>query len=68
MGYKIKMQKVQRPTNESFYVSFPAVIAESCEIKKGEQMEWVVENRNTFVLKQIKEIKSFIREKKKPLS
>ena len=31
-------------------------------------MEWVVENRNTFVLKRIKEIKSFIREKKKPLS
>ena len=68
MGYKIKMQKVQRPTNKSFYVSFPAAIAESCEIKKGEQMEWIVENRNTFVLKRIKEIKSFIREKKKPLS
>lgn len=66
MGYKVKMQKVQRPTNKSFYVSFPATIAESCEIKKGEQLEWVVEDRNTFVLRRIKKIKSFIKKRKKP--
>jgi hypothetical protein len=66
MGYKIKMQKVERPTNKSFYVSFPATIADSCEIEKGEQMEWCIEDRNTFVLKRIKKVKSFIKKKKNP--
>jgi hypothetical protein len=60
MGYKIKMQKVERPTNKSFYVSFPASIAESCEIVKGEEMEWLVQDRNTFVLKRKKKAKSFV--------
>ena len=37
MGYKVKMQKVERPTNKSFYINFPASIADSCEITKGER-------------------------------
>jgi hypothetical protein len=61
MGYNVKMQKVERPTNKSFYLSFPASIAESCEIVKGEEMEWLVQDRNTFVLKRKKKAKSFIK-------
>jgi len=39
MGYKIKIQKVQRPTNKSYYVNMPAAIAESIGLEKGEEME-----------------------------
>lgn len=60
MGYPVKMQKVERPTNKSFYVNFPASIAESCEIEKGEEFEWLVQDRNTFVLKRKKKAKSFL--------
>jgi antitoxin component of MazEF toxin-antitoxin module len=60
MGYPVKMQKVQRPTNKSFYVCFPASIAEACQITKGEEMVWLIENRNTFVLKRKKKVKSFL--------
>jgi bifunctional DNA-binding transcriptional regulator/antitoxin component of YhaV-PrlF toxin-antitoxin module len=53
MGYKTKMQKVQRPTNKSFYVNMPAAIAEALEIEKGEEFEWTVEDKNTLVLKRV---------------
>jgi len=58
MGYIVKIQKVERPTNKSFYLNFPAAVAESANIVKGEEFEWIIEDRNTFVLKRMKKIKS----------
>ena len=66
MGYRIKIQKVERPTNKSFYVNFPAALAESVGIEKGEEMEWLVEDRNCFVLRSTKERKSFLNKQKRP--
>ena len=40
MGYKVKIQKVQRPTNKSFYLNMPAAIAEALSMEKGEEFEW----------------------------
>lgn len=54
MGYKIKIQKVQRPTNKSYYVNMPAAIAESIGLEKGEEMEWEIEDKNLLVLKRVK--------------
>lgn len=65
MGYKIKIQKVDRGNTKSFYVNFPAAVAEAVKIQKGEEMEWIIENRNTFVLKRIKPIKSVLKNRKK---
>jgi antitoxin component of MazEF toxin-antitoxin module len=64
LGYNVKIQKVERPTNTSFYVNFPAAIAEATHVQKGEEMEWLVEDRNTFILKRIRERKSFLNKKK----
>ncbi len=61
MGYRIKIQKVDRAKTKSFYVNFPAAIAESIGIEKGEEMEWIIEDRNTFVLKRVKESKSILK-------
>lgn len=61
MGYKVKIQKVERPTNNSFYINLPLAIAESVNIEKGELFEWFVEDRNTFVLKRIKKAKPLIK-------
>lgn len=61
MGYKVKMQKVERPTNKSFYINFPASVADACEIVKGEEMEWQIQDRNTFVLRRKKKAKSFVK-------
>lgn len=54
MGYLIKVQKVDRPTNRSFYVNLPVVLAESLDIQKGDQFEWFVEDQNTLVLSRMK--------------
>ena len=54
MGYTIKVQKVERPTNRSYYVNLPVVLAESLGIKKGEQWQWSVRNQNTLVFTRVK--------------
>jgi len=64
VGYNVKIQKVERPTNTSFYVNLPAAIAEAADVQKGEEMEWLVEDRNTFVLKRVRARKSFLKMQK----
>jgi antitoxin component of MazEF toxin-antitoxin module len=66
MGYPVKIQKVERPTNQSFYVNLPAALAESAGIEKGEEMEWLVEDRNCFVLRRMNTRKSLLSKKKRP--
>lgn len=62
MGYKVKIQKVDRGNTKSFYVNFPAAVAESSKIEKGEEMEWLIEDRNTFVLKRVKPKKTVLKQ------
>lgn len=50
MGYEVKIQKVERPTNRSFYVNLPTPIAEAIELDKGEVFEWRLEDKNTLLL------------------
>ena len=38
------------------YINFPAAVAEACILEKGEEMEWIIEDKNTFVLQRVKEI------------
>lgn len=52
MGYPVKIQKVERPTNKSFYVNFPVALADAIGIQKGEDFEWWVEDKNTLVFKR----------------
>ena len=54
MGYLIKVQKVQRPTNRSYYVNLPVVLAEAIELQKGEEWEWWIEDKNTLILARVK--------------
>jgi bifunctional DNA-binding transcriptional regulator/antitoxin component of YhaV-PrlF toxin-antitoxin module len=64
MGYKAKIQRVDRGLTKSFYVNLPAAVAEACNIEKGEEMEWFVEDRDTFVLKRVTSSKSLIKKTK----
>ncbi len=54
MGYPVKIQKVERPTNRSYYVNFPVALAEALNLKKGETFEWVVENKNLLLFQRVK--------------
>ncbi|MEW6357678.1 MAG: hypothetical protein AB1696_15205 [Planctomycetota bacterium] len=54
MGYRVKIQKVERPTNRSFYVNLPVALAEALWIEKGEEFEWAIEDKNTLILRRRK--------------
>lgn len=53
MGYVIKVQKVERPTNRSFYLNLPAVLADALDIQKGDQLQWSIEDKNTLILSRL---------------
>ena len=65
MGYRVKIQKIQRATNKTYYVNFPGAFADAVNLEKGEEMEWFIESRNCFVLKRVKESGSFLESAKK---
>jgi hypothetical protein len=60
MGSKVKIQRVERGKTKSFYINFPASIAEAGQIEKGEEMEWFIEDRDTYVLKRSIKSKSLL--------
>ncbi len=63
MGHQIKIQRVERGTTKSFYVNFPAAVAEAAQIEKGEAMEWLIEDRDTFVLRRLTPKKPVLKER-----
>lgn len=66
MGHRIRIQRVERGATKSFYVNFPAAMAEAAQVEKGEEFEWLLEDRNTFVLKRSEPKKSILKTAKKP--
>jgi bifunctional DNA-binding transcriptional regulator/antitoxin component of YhaV-PrlF toxin-antitoxin module len=54
MGYKTKVQVIVRGSTQQrqFYFICPAPLAEALEIEKGETIEWIVEDKNTLVIKR----------------
>jgi hypothetical protein len=49
MGYPVKIQKVERPTNRSYYLNFPMAMG----VEKGEDFQWWIEDKNTLILKRV---------------
>ena len=58
MGYLVKIQKVDRPTNRSYYLNFPVALAEALGVKKGEKFQWLIEDKNTLILLRLRRAKA----------
>jgi len=54
MGYKVKIQHVQRTGTSSYYVNFPVAVAEAINATKAEEWEWLLEDKNTLVFRRLK--------------
>jgi hypothetical protein len=55
MGYLSKLQVIQRGgPNRQYYLICPAPLAAALEMEKGEELEWVVKDRNTFEIRRAK--------------
>jgi hypothetical protein len=66
MGYQVKIQKIQRATNKTYYVNFPSAFADAIGLRKGEHMEWFIEDRNCFVLRRVRATASLLANSKNP--
>lgn len=64
MSYPVKLQKVERPTNRSYYINLPTALAEAIQAQKGEEFEWIIEDRNILMLRRLKQLPS-VRPKKR---
>lgn len=64
MGYPTKIQLIKRATSEQWYINFPSAIAQAMEFERGEVVEWLIQDRQTMILKR--EESGLKTEKKKP--
>ena len=52
MGYPTKIQLIKRAKSEQWYINFPSAVAQAMEFKKGETVEWLIENKKKMTLKR----------------
>jgi len=52
MGYPTKIQLIKRQKSEQWYINFPSAVAQAMEFKKGETVEWLIENKRKMTLKR----------------
>ncbi len=53
MGYLSKVQVIERAAGtRQFYLICPAPLAEALEMEKGEEIEWVVEDKRTLRIRR----------------
>jgi antitoxin component of MazEF toxin-antitoxin module len=53
MGYLSKVQVIERAGgSRQFYLICPAQLAEALEMEKGEEIEWVVEDKRTLTIRR----------------
>lgn len=63
MGYPTKVQLIKRKQSEQWYINFPAAVAQAMEFERGETVEWIVEDRQSLVLRRCREVPSAIKKK-----
>lgn len=57
MGFKTKIQLIQRKTSEQWYIFFPMAIARAMEFDKSEEIDLVIQSKNEILLKRHKKKK-----------
>ncbi len=54
MGYPTKVQLIKRKQSEQWYINFPAAVAQAMEFERGETVEWIIEDKESLVLRRQK--------------
>ncbi len=52
MGYPTTVQLIERKQSEQWYVNFPAAIARGMDFKKGEVVEWTIDDKYRLTLRR----------------
>lgn len=54
MGYKTKIQLIQRKDSQQWLFNIPAAIGAALELKKGETLDLAIKDTNTLVVRRVK--------------
>ena len=52
MGYPTKVQLIKRVKSEQWYINFPSALAQAIEFKRGEVVEWIIDDHQRLILKR----------------
>lgn len=52
MGYPTKVQLIARKNSQQWYVNFPTAIAQAVQFQRGEIVEWLIEDKQQFILRR----------------
>jgi len=63
MGFKTKVQLINRKQSQQWYINFPSACAQMMNFEKGEIVEWVITDTGALILKREKDVD--LNEKKK---
>jgi len=63
MGFKTKVQLINRKESQQWYINFPSACAQMMNFEKGEVVEWVATDTGDLILKRGKDVEQ--NEKKK---
>jgi hypothetical protein len=52
MGFKTRIQLIQRKTSRQFYINFPSSCAQMMNLRKGEVVEWEITPKGDLLLRR----------------
>ena len=52
MGFKTKVQLIQRKSSRQFYINFPSACAQMMGLRKGEVVEWILTEDGDLLLRR----------------
>lgn len=54
MGYKTKIQLIQRKDSQQWLFNIPVAIGEAMELKKGESLDLIIKGENCLIIKRVR--------------
>ncbi len=52
MGFKTRIQVIQRKASRQFYINFPSACAQMMNFRKGEVVEWEITEKGDLLLRR----------------
>jgi len=52
MGFRTKIQVIERKASRQFYINFPSACAQMMGFRKGEVVEWVLTDEGNLLLER----------------
>lgn len=52
MGFKTRIQVIQRKASRQFYINFPSACAQMMNFRKGEVVEWEITETGDLLLRR----------------